>query len=60
MKTKKLKDILELLIEATEKLEEVRCCAVKIDLQKSDEEQFRSITNKGDLYLCNRTYCDYR
>ena len=52
MKIKKVKkpDILELLIDLSEKVEEVRCRVIDIDLEKADEERFSTITNKGELY----------
>ena len=56
MKTKK--DILELLLELSEKVEDIRCRAIDIDLKKSDEEQFAAVTNKGDLFKYKGSYDD--
>ena len=51
MKSAKVnKQILELLIGISGQVEDVRCRAIDIDLRNADEEQFRTATNKGDLY----------
>ena len=56
----KKKDILELLLDLSEQVEDIRCRAIEIDLQNSDAKQFSTITNKGNLYKYpdGRTYED--